>query len=141
MSSMADISVKPEEVRKSSWKDFAIRIAFGGAVTATAYLIGERFGPAVAGLFLAFPAIMPASVTLVAKHSGEGKAISASLGTLAGTLGLMAFGAVIWLLGQQITAWLVLTLAAATWAIVGLSGWLVLEWLLDGSSDPGTDDE
>ena len=45
---------------------------------------GERFGPTVAGLFLAFPSIMPASVTLVEKHGGEDKAVNAARGS-AGT--------------------------------------------------------
>ena len=140
MSSLADVELQPQEVQKSSWWDFAVRIAFGGVTTVVAYLIGERFGPSVAGLFLAFPAIMPASVTLVTKHSGEGKAINASLGTLAGTLGLAAFGAVVWLLGQQASAWLVILAAVLAWIVVGLGGWLALEQLLGGQNEHESDE-
>jgi hypothetical protein len=36
-------------------------------------LLAKQFGPVFGGLFLAFPAIFPASVTLVEKHEREKK--------------------------------------------------------------------
>jgi len=42
-------------------------------MTVIAGAIASRFGPAVGGLFLAFPAIFPASVTLVEKHVRQQK--------------------------------------------------------------------
>ena len=36
---------------------------FGGLITAVAGVIAQRFGPIIGGLFLAFPAIFPASAT------------------------------------------------------------------------------
>ena len=53
--------------------EFAVRFALGGAMTVMAGAIATRFGPAVGGLFLAFPAIFPASVTLVEKHVRQQK--------------------------------------------------------------------
>jgi hypothetical protein len=50
-----------------------IRFFFGGAITA-AGLIGEHFGPAIAGLFLAVPDIFPASLALIARQERERKA-------------------------------------------------------------------
>jgi hypothetical protein len=47
------------------WKDYAVRFVFGGIVTALTGLIAGRYGPGVAGLFLAFPAIFPAGATLI----------------------------------------------------------------------------
>ena len=42
-------------------------------MTVVAGLIAARFGPVVGGLFLAFPAIFPASATLIEKHVRERK--------------------------------------------------------------------
>jgi len=42
-------------------------------VTAVAGIIANKFGPAIGGLFLAFPAIFPASATLIEKHEKEKK--------------------------------------------------------------------
>ncbi len=49
--------IKPHEV--------GMRFLFGGACTVAAYLVAKHFGPAVGGLFLAFPAILPASASLI----------------------------------------------------------------------------
>jgi len=48
---------------------------FGGLVTAIAGVIAKQFGAAVGGLFLAFPAIFPASATLIeeTREAKEGK--------------------------------------------------------------------
>jgi hypothetical protein len=40
----------------------------GGVVTVVAGLLAKHYGPVFGGLFLAFPAIFPASATLVDKH-------------------------------------------------------------------------
>ena len=42
-------------------------------MTVVAGLIAARFGPVIGGLFLAFPAIFPASATLIEKHVRERK--------------------------------------------------------------------
>ena len=42
-------------------------------MTVAAGLIAARFGPVIGGLFLAFPAIFPASATLIEKHVRERK--------------------------------------------------------------------
>jgi hypothetical protein len=43
----------------------------GGAVTACTGLVTEHWGPVIGGLF--FPAILPASVTLIERHESEKK--------------------------------------------------------------------
>ena len=55
------------------WYEYAIRFALGGAMTVIAGLIASRYGPIVGGLFLALPAIFPASATLIEKHQRERK--------------------------------------------------------------------
>jgi hypothetical protein len=46
---------------------------FDGLITPIAGVIAKQFGPAVGGLFLAFPAIFPASATLIEKHEKQKK--------------------------------------------------------------------
>ncbi|MGB7465995.1 MAG: DUF3147 family protein [Candidatus Acidiferrum sp.] len=58
---------------KTKWYEYLVRFAFGGAITVTARFLAEHFGPVFGGLFLAFPAIFPASATLVAKHETHKK--------------------------------------------------------------------
>jgi len=90
--------------------EYAVRFIVGGLVTVAAGLIAKRFGPTVGGLFLASPAIFPASATLVDRHEREKKAevglhgsvrgrLAASLdarGAAMGSIGLMAFALIVW---------------------------------------------
>lgn len=46
-------------VRTTTWREYAARVVFGGAVTLLAGLIADKFGPGVGGLFLAFPRFSP----------------------------------------------------------------------------------
>jgi hypothetical protein len=67
------VQFNPSALRQSHWYEYLIRFALGGAVTVVAGLIAARFGPVVGGLFLAFPAIFPASATLIEKHVRHGR--------------------------------------------------------------------
>jgi Protein of unknown function (DUF3147) len=60
-------------LKETKWHEYAIRVLFGGLITVATGLIAKKFGPAVGGLFLAFPAIFPASATLIATHEKEQK--------------------------------------------------------------------
>jgi len=60
-------------LRKTKWNDYAVRFVLGGLITVVAGLIARKFGPGVGGLFLAFPAIFPASATLAEKREKERK--------------------------------------------------------------------
>jgi hypothetical protein len=62
------ISVNLSALRKTKWYEYAIRFVFGGAITAFAGVVAKEYGPVLGGLFLAFPAIFPASATLLERH-------------------------------------------------------------------------
>ena len=112
--------------------EWALRFVFGGLCTMAAGLIAERWGPAVGGLFLAFPAIFPASASLIEQHEMEHKRRAGMDGTIRGrmvagvdaagasigAIGLVAFAAVVWkalpgyqgsAIGAATTAWLVVS--------------------------------
>ena len=67
------IGIHPVALREAKWHEYAIRFFFGGLITVATGLIANKFGPAVGGLFLAFPAIFPATATLIASHEKEKK--------------------------------------------------------------------
>ena len=119
------IKADPSRLRKTSWREYALRFAFGGLITAFAGFLGTKYGPAVGGLFLGFPAILPASLTLVKKHEGEEAAGDDAAGAVAGSIGLIAFGVLVWALGARLAAWQLLLLALIAWLVVSLIVWLL----------------
>jgi hypothetical protein len=102
-----------------------VRFVFGGAVTAGTGLVAHYFGPGIGGLFLAFPAILPASLTLVEQHDGRANAVDDARGARLGCLGLAAFAFVTWRLGASWAGALVLGVATLTWVVVGLAAWAI----------------
>jgi MFS family permease len=123
---------------QTNWSEYLVRFVLGGAITVIAGLIAAHFGPVIGGLFLAFPAIFPASATLIEKHARErkqkaglpgtrrGKEAAAldAAGAALGSFGLAAFGLVIWLMIVASPAW-ALVLAAAAWLAVAILAWQV----------------
>ena len=126
-------------LKKTSWDEYGIRFLFGGIATVIAGLIARHYGPELGGLFLAFPAIAPATATLLDQHVKEerqraglegharGRKTAAldMFGTVWGTVGLLGFALVIWLVGPHHSAWIVLPVAMAVWLVGALSTWEV----------------
>lgn len=134
------VHVEFSAIRKTRWYEYAARFVLGGLITAVAGIIAKAFGPVVGGLFLAFPAIFPASATLIEKHETEqarhdGKTDAELIGKKAvavdaagaalGSVALFAFAFTVWRLGSKYPAWLVLLGATLVWTSVSLSLWWV----------------
>lgn len=97
-------------LRRTTWHEYLARFILGGLITALTGWLASTFGPGFGGLFLAFPAIFPASATLLEKHEREKKQhagitftvrgrLAAALdarGALMGAIGGMVFGAIAW---------------------------------------------
>jgi hypothetical protein len=104
------IKLKLRALQQTSWNEYLTRFVLGGLITALTGWLAHRFGPVFGGLFLAFPAIFPASATLLEKHEREKKRkagfaftirgrLAAALdarGAVMGALGGMGFGALVW---------------------------------------------
>ena len=128
-------------LRRTKWHEYAIRFLFGGLLTAAAGLIAQHWGPRIGGLFLAFPAIFPASATLVEKHEKQKKHRAGLQGTVRGRkaaaldaagaalgcIGLAGFALVVWQLLESHETWIVLSGAGLLW--LGISGlcWRILK--------------
>ncbi len=124
-------------IRETRWYEYALRFLFGGLITACAGIIAQKFGPIVGGLFLAFPAIFPASATLIEKHEREkkeqkglqgdqrGRAAAAleAIGTALGSAGLFVFAALVWAFLSQHRPWIVLTAATCAWGVASAAIW------------------
>jgi hypothetical protein len=133
------IKVDPSVLRRTKWHDYAIRFFFGGVITVVTGIIAKKFGPGIGGLFLAFPAIFPASATLIEKHErekresrgleGSARARSAAsidaAGSSMGSFGLFAFALVVWQFMPRARAWIVLGSATLLWLGVSVAIWQI----------------
>ena len=107
------------KIREVKPGELGIRFAFGIIVALVAGVLGMAVGPKFGGLFLAFPAILPASLTLIEKKEGMTKAWADASGGLLGALGMTAFAltAVLLLRWNPVIG---LLLALVAWAVVSV---------------------
>jgi hypothetical protein len=131
------VSISTSGLKRSKWWEFLLRFALGGLVTALAGILAKKFGPSFGGLFLAFPAILASSVTLVAKHERERKqqkgmggsirgrqaAGADAAGAVMGSIALIAFAFCVWQLLPGHSAWLVVGGATLLWAMMCVITW------------------
>ncbi|HZU27299.1 MAG TPA: DUF3147 family protein [Bryobacteraceae bacterium] len=133
------ISASTGGLHQTKWYEYAARFLFGGAMTVAAYLIAKHFGPVVGGLFLAFPAIFPATATLINNHEKERKqnqgldpgcrgrraAGADAAGTVMGSIGLAVFAIIVWIFIPRAAGWLILPAALAAWMLTAAAVWFV----------------
>jgi hypothetical protein len=112
-----------QQLRKTTPAEYLLRFAFGGAVALVASAVGQAWGPRVGGLFLAFPALLPAGLLLVKQHDGRRAAANDARGALLGSLGLIGFAAAIWSAADRLAPWLSLSLALAAWVGLSVGAW------------------
>ena len=148
------VTINFSDLAQTRWYEYASRFVFGGAITAIAGIIAEKFGPGIGGLFLAFPAIFPATVTLIEKHQQQRKQQAGGSGRLRGrraaavdaagaalgSFGLAAFAVLLWRLLPESALWVSLPAAIALWLAVAICAWKLHQWLrrVGSSRRPGT---
>lgn len=137
------IKIDTTGVKSSKWYEYVLRFLFGGMVTAAAGLIAKKCGPEIGGLFLAFPAIAPATATLIQKREQEkkeragyegaerGRAAAAVdvAGSAMGGFGLAAFSLIVWWRIREWRMAVVLVVATVVWFLVAVSVWQLRETL------------
>jgi hypothetical protein len=131
------IELDVSALHRTRWNEYAVRFLFGGIVTAATGLIAKQFGPVIAGLFLAFPAIFPAGATLIEKHEKQkkqaagfdgvarGRSIASvdAAGAAMGSVGLIAFALLVWWLLPRNSAGIILPIAGIGWLAVAVVTW------------------
>ena len=135
--SLTKITVDLSSVRQTTWQQFATRFLVGGTITSVVGIIAKEFGPGIGGLFLAFPAIFPASATLIEKHELQKKqragmsgvkrsrevAGADAAGAAMGCAGLLAFAFTVYKTLPSHPAWQVLSAAVLVWGAVSVLVW------------------
>src|SRR5215216_4428930 len=120
------IGTQVENVRDLRSRDLLVRFIFGAVTSAVAGSLSILFSPIVGGVFLAFPAILAASLTLIAEEEDMEGSREDARGAAVGALALGAFAG-IGVLTFTMVAWpLALMAASAGWALVALSLYLLL---------------
>jgi len=115
--------------------EYIARFLFGGLCTGVALIIAKNFGPAIGGLFLAFPAIFPAAASMIQDHEKRSKAEIGHDGTSRGreAAALDAFGAAIGCAGLLVFAlwtWRFATKFASSYVLLtSLALWVLVSWV------------
>jgi hypothetical protein len=133
------ITVSLASLAETKPHEYLLRFVLGGLITAVVGLVTTALGPVIGGLFLAFPSIFPATVTLVERHEARKKeehgvaglqrarcaAAADAVGAAIGSFGLSLFGLIVWLYVNDQNAWLVLGGATAAWFLFATTLWFV----------------
>jgi Protein of unknown function (DUF3147) len=126
LSDLKEIGVEPNRLRESSLSEYIIRFLFGGIISGVIGVIGPIAGPIRTGLFLAFPAVLPASLTLIESEQGKKPAGRNAFGAAFGSVGLIAFAGIVWVFATRAPAWIVLGFAILVWFAVSTVVWMIL---------------
>lgn len=132
------IAMNASAVAEIRWYEYAVRFFFGGLITAAAGIIATKYGPGIGGLFLAFPAIFPASATLIEKHEREHKAEKGlhgdrrarkavgadAAGAAMASIALAGFAVIVWQLLPVLPAAAVIVLATLVWLVASGTIWI-----------------
>jgi hypothetical protein len=124
-------------LKDTKWYEYALRFLFGGAITAITGILASHYGPVLGGLFLAFPAVFPASATLIEKHEREKKrrggiantsrgreaAALDARGAAIGSIGLVGFALTAWRLVPMSNGAIALSAALVVWTAISVLIW------------------
>jgi uncharacterized membrane protein (GlpM family) len=105
------------KLRQVEPKELLIRFALGAIVSIVAGVISKTLGVRLGGVFLAFPAILPASLTFVQDKEGTRKADRTAIGAVLGGAALVGFAAVGEALFSRLNSALVLAAALTAWTV------------------------
>lgn len=130
------ITLRPGKLREVRWRDFAIRFAFGAAVSLVAGLVAVLFGARAGGVWLAFPAILPAGLTLIERKEGRHQADRDIRGAVLGAVGMIAFGVAVYVLVPLVGGLVAVLVALVVWVAVTLGLYLGLRALVVRRSTP-----
>ncbi|MFF0306550.1 DUF3147 family protein [Streptosporangium sp. NPDC004379] len=132
-----EVRFAPRKLAETRPREWLVRFGFGAGVSALAAVIATVAGPRFGGLFLAFPAILMASLTLVAKKESVRQARNEARGATFGAVGLFGFAAVLAAgLAARWPLWAVLTAATAAWAVLALGCYLLARAFGAGGDEP-----
>ncbi len=117
------------KLRKVRRSEYAIRFAFGAFISAVAAILGSITGYKLAGLFLGFPAILPATLTLLERNDGAAQVASDVRGAVFGAIAMVGF-AIVAATVLPHSPGLALPAALATWVVAGVGIYVAMRLTL-----------
>jgi Protein of unknown function (DUF3147) len=109
--------VEPGKLREVKFRECLVRFALGAAISIIAGIIGKAVGARFGGAFLAFPSILPASLTLIQDKEGTRRADRNAIGAVLGGAGLVVFAMIGEASFGHIEPFLALVLCLAGWVV------------------------
>lgn len=119
------VKIEATKLKETKVWEYVVRFFFGGTITAIVGLVANEWGPSIGGLFLAFPAILPASLTLAKQHDGRREASEDARGASLAAVGLVVFAMIVRWSADWAPA-LVLTLATLAWLATSFVLWALV---------------
>jgi len=110
-------SLHPEGLRQIGSRELIVRFCLGAAVSVIAGIIAKAVGARFGGLFLAFPAILPASLTIIQEKGGTRRADRDASGAVLGACGLVVFAVVAESTFTRLNPAVVLVTSLAGWIV------------------------
>jgi hypothetical protein len=117
-----------EKVKETTPRELTIRFLAGAATSIASGAVTLAFGPRVGGILLGFPAIMAASLTLIAEEEDIAEAREDARGAIVGACALALFAAVAALTFRHLPGGVVLAISTVVWAAAAVLGYVVLWW-------------
>jgi Protein of unknown function (DUF3147) len=116
------------KVKETTARELLIRFLAGAATSVASGAVTLGFGPRVGGILLGFPAIMAASLTLIAEEEDITEAREDARGAIVGACALALFAAVAALTFGHLPGGVVLLISTVVWAAAAVLGYAVLWW-------------
>ena len=122
----APIRFEPNRLVAVHARGLGMRFAFGFGVSVLAGIVGLALGSRVGGVFLAFPAILPASLTLIADQDGRDRAEIDAAGATIGAVALAVFAAIAAVTITRLTVLGAVAIAVLAWTISAVAIYSVI---------------
>jgi uncharacterized membrane protein len=120
------VGADPGRLRAIRLRDLAARFGFGAATSVAAGITTLVLGPRTGGILLAFPAILAASLTLIADDESAAAAREDARGAVLGAIALAVFAVTGVVLFDHVAPGFVLVVATIVWLAVAIGLYVVL---------------
>ena len=119
------IAFRGRNLRSVRMRDLVVRFVFGAGISAAAGAVSAAYGARLGGTLLAFPAILPAAMTLVEEKEGRRHAGREAIGSVLGAIAMVCFAVVADVLLHVRIPAVALPASIAVWLIVAFGLFVV----------------
>lgn len=121
-------SIDLSRARRADPRGVAVRFIAGVVISVVAGGVALVAGARIGGIFLAFPAVLVASLTLIEKEEDRAAAREDARGAIAGAFALAIFAIVFTLVSAHAPGGIALLAATISWAVTALTLYVLLWW-------------